>query len=395
MSEIPILLILLLLIAVLLRLDFVFYLVYVLAGAYALARWRTARNLPALHIQRHFTDHAFLGEKVTVEMELQNRSWWPIPWLRVDETPPTELVIGGGVHQVVSLRPKERLRLCYELEGQRRGYYQIGPARLSTGDLFGFAEASGSFDTPDYLTVYPRVIPLPRLPLTSRSPQGTVRSRQPIFADPTRPIGVREYHVGDPLHSIDWKSSAHGGTLQVKKYEPAVSLTSIIFLDLNAEAYSRRLRYTASEWAIVVAASLANYLIGARQAVGLASNGLDPLTETRCWRIPPRPGRAHLMKLLEWLARVQLAEGYPLTGWLPTAALGLSWGTTAIVVTPTGDEAMCQELHHLLQRGLNPVLVVVEPYGQFGVVRQRARSLGITAHLVADERDLDRWCASP
>jgi len=48
-------------------------------------------------------------------------------------------------------------------------------------------------------------------------------------------------------------------------------LTAVIFISLDAAAYSRHLRVAASEWAIVVAASLANYLVGQRQSVGLSS----------------------------------------------------------------------------------------------------------------------------
>jgi len=102
-------------------------------------------------------------------------------------------------------------------------------------------------------------------------------------------------------------------------------LTTVIFVNLDAVAFSRVLRVAASEWAIVVAASLANYLVDQRQAVGLASNGLDRPTAVRCWSIPPRMGRVHLMKLLEWLARVQLAETTALADWLPLATAGLPW----------------------------------------------------------------------
>jgi len=49
--------------------------------------------------------------------------------------------------------------------------------------------------------------------------------------------------------------------------------------------------------------------------------------------------------------------------------------------------------HRLLRAGLNPVLVVIEPHGQFGVIRERARQLGVAAHLVANEADLKRWAA--
>ena len=204
-------------------------------------------------------------------------------------------------------------------------------------------------------------------------------------------VGKRDYQPGDPLHGIDWKSSAHAGVLQAKKYEPAVSLTSVIYLDLNGKAYSPQQKYQASEWAIVLAASLANHLTGLRQAVGLGCTGLDPLCGLTHWTISPRPGRLHLMKLLEWLARVQVAETMPLADWLTTAGLELTWGTTVIAISPTGDEPLCRALHRLRRAGLNPVLLVVEPHGQFGVIRERARRLGIAAHLVVDESDLKRW----
>jgi uncharacterized protein (DUF58 family) len=393
MSDIPFVLLLLLAIAILLRQDFVFYLVYVLAGTYMLAKWWTARTMGRLRLNRHFSDHAFLGERIGIDLEVENTSWWPVPWLRCEEAPPSALVAEGAIRQVVTLRPKERLRLHYEIAGVHRGYYELGPTVLSAGDLFGFAEAQGRYEQRDHLTVYPRVIPLTTVELTSRSPHGVIKSGQPIFADPARVIGVREYKSGDPIRSVNWKCSARAGHLMVKKFEPAVSLTTVIVLDLHAAGYTRQVQYDASEWGIVVAASLANYLIGQRQAVGLACNGIDPLTETSRWTIPPRPGRAHLMKLLEWLARVQLAETTALAGWLPSAGLDLAWGTTVAAVTPTGDEATCQALHRLLRAGLNPVLLVIESHAQFGVVRERARRLGIAAYQVANEKELRQWGA--
>ena len=162
---------------------------------------------------------------------------------------------------------------------------------MTTGDLFGFAEVQGDVDEPRTLVVYPRVIPLTAAPLTSRAPARHDRQPPAHLRGPcTRINGVRPYQPGDPVRTIDWKTSARSGQLEVKKTEPAVSLTTAIFLDLHAPAYSRHLRYAAPEWAIVVAASLANYLIEQRQDVGLGSNGRDDLTGATCWAIPPRAG---------------------------------------------------------------------------------------------------------
>lgn len=391
MSDLPLILLILLAVAIVLQVDFIFYVVYVLTGTYLLARWRTRRALPRLQVSRRFTDHIFHGETARIEVEVANRAWWPVPWLRYEEAPPGLLSSSTALRQVIALRPKERWRFGYDVVGQQRGYYPIGPGRLTTGDLFGLSQTEGLYEEPRHLTVYPRVVPLAHIGLTSQAPHGVIKSAHPIFADPTRIGGVREYAPGDPLRSIDWKTSARAGSLHVKKYEPAISLTAVIFLDMHRAAYTRALQASASEWAVVVAASVANYLSSQRQAVGLASNGADSLSGATRWRIPPRTGRAHLMKLLEWLARVQLAEAGPLADWLPTATADLPWGATVVAVTPTGDEALCRALHRLRRAGLNPVLLVVEPYARFGIVQERARRLGVAAHPAWSEADLLRW----
>ena len=66
-------------------------------------------------------------------------------------------------------------------------------------------------------------------------------------------------------------------------------------------------------------------------------------------------------------------------------------GTTVIALTPSGDEAICAALHRLRRAGLNPVLMVTEPYARFGIVRERGRQLGIAAYQVASELELKRW----
>ena len=391
MAELPIVLLFFLIVAILLRMDIVFYLVYVLAGSYGLARWWAERSPKHITVERRFVDHIFTGEATDVEITIRNRSILPVPWLHYDETPPATLSGSGRLLRAMALGPKEQVTLRYEISGRQRGFYPVGPGRLTSGDVFGFAEAQGVAEETRPLVVYPRVVPLMHAPLSSRSPYGTIASRQPIYADPTRVNGVRNYQPGDPIRGIDWKTSARAGQLQVKKTEPAVSLSTSIFVDLHMPSYSRSYRYSGTEWAIVVAASLANYLIEQRQEVGLGSNGHDEMTDTSCWSIAPRSGRSHLMKLLEWLARVEAGETRTLSEWLPQATVSLAWGTTVIVVTASGDEATCVALGRLYRAGLNPVLVAIEPHAHFAVIKERCRRLGVGAFEVADEVALRRW----
>lgn len=396
MTELPFLLGLLLALALLLRMDFVFYVVYVLAGVWLLARWATPRSLRRLEVRREFTDHAFLGETVEVTLRLRNPGRLPVPWLRIVETLPIALAATGQLRRALSLRPREEATVRYTLRCARRGYYPIGPLQLSSGDLFGFAQAQARSEGADYLTIYPRIVPLARLDLPSQLPFGALASPQRLFEDPARLRGVRTYRPGDSLRRIHWKASAHSDDLLVKQLAPAIALETMLLLDLNQAEYGRQRGLDAAEWAIVVAASVAVYVEQARQAVGLAVYGADgPLqavTAEPPSPLPPRPGQGHLMKVLSQLARAELQPfPEPFAAWLPRATASLGWGATAVAIAPHGDEALCRSLHGLVRRGLNVVLLMVDPAAEVGAAQRRARSLGFVAYPVTSERELERW----
>lgn len=399
MNELLVVIILILLVAVFLRLDIVFYLVYVLFGVLALSRWWTSRGLRAIEVERRFPDHAFLGEAVTVEVQLRNRSLLPIPWLHAREAVPLALHSPSSVRRVISLRPRESVHIRYDLSCRRRGYYDVGPLQLTNGDLFGFADAEHSTAPVDHLIVYPEIIPLARLGFPSKSPFGTIRAHQPIFEDPARTAGMRDYRPGDSLRRIHWKASARQEGLLVKTYQPAISLQTLLLVNLNSAEYSRQTRMSGPEWAVAVAASLASHLAGARQAVGLATNGHDPLSPstiqdagaTEPPTLPPRSGRQSLMKLLEILARIEARETESFCHWLGRATLPLGWGDTVAAISPNGDEDTCRAMHQLCRMGYNVVLLIVDPQTNITALRQRARRLGFAAFQVARRPDMDTW----
>jgi uncharacterized protein (DUF58 family) len=248
------LLIILLAIGALMREDFVFTLIYLLAGAFAFGRWWSRKALKSLKIERKFPDRAFLGEEVQVDLELSNPGLLPAVWVRLHESLPVEMAVPNFFRSVVSLGPREEVKLHYLLKARKRGYYPIGPLNLHSGDLLGITEQSTYEWGPNYLTVFPLIVPLVEISLPTHSPMGTLHHHEPVFEDPTRVIGKRDYTAGDSLRRIDWKASAATGRLQVKQFEPSISLETSIFLNLNANEYEQRTRYHTTELAIVVAA---------------------------------------------------------------------------------------------------------------------------------------------
>jgi uncharacterized protein (DUF58 family) len=386
------LLILLAFVAIGLHEDFVLTLVYFIVGVYAVGRWWSHRALNAVHFHRTFPRRAFLNEKVPLKLELINTRWLPVIWAQIAESLPVELIVPNSFQRVISLGPYGRAHFTFTLNADKRGYYPIGPLHLRSGDVIGLAEDVQNEGRADNLIVYPRIIPLAHVPLPSRSPLGTLRHTQPIFEDPTRVRGKRDYVAGDSLRRVDWKATASTGRLQVKQLEPSIALETAIVLNLNADEYDYRTRYDATELAVVVAASLANWIVGRRQSVGLWVNGEDPLNGKRQpSAILPRKGRAHLTRLLDVLARVRSIKTQPLMDQLRQTLPRLSWGTTLIVITGSLDEAVFDEIFRARRAGLDVLVALMGLVPDRVAVIQRARHFGVPLYEFTRERDLDVW----
>ena len=389
-----------------------FYAFYICVGVYAWSRWHTPRALQQISVARHFPANAFLGETVPIKVTVNNRGKFALPWLRVQEGLPWELRSGAGLNEVIALPARQSTVLHYPVRTRRRGLYRIGPLFVASGDLFGFFPDQVVSESLDHITVYPRINHITKLRIPSRLPFGTLASKKRLFSDPLRPAGIRDYQSGDSLRQINWKATGHTGALKVKTVQPAMSLESVIALNAYPDDFDLLNWHDGVEWGIELAASLAGYLIPKKQAVGLITNGMDPLAApgersfdattgrlhsvpgTRAERlaapISPRTGRAQLMRILELLARLEGARNTQFVDWLGRACLSLSWGVSVFIVTPTCDDRMCQRIARLARGGLNPILIVTEPV-HFAPIRERAHRLGFMSLQIRNRHDLENW----
>ena len=328
-----------------------------------------------------------------MRLEVANTGWLPVVWLRLHDSLPVELAAHRFFQEVMTLGPHEHRQFEYTLVTYKRGYYRIGPLMLYSGDLLGLTGEQDRHGVSDYLTVYPRIVPLTSLSLPSHSPLGTLRHSRPIFEDPTRITGKRDYVTGDSLRRVDWKATAAIGRLQVKQFEPSIALETVILLNLNAAEYPVRSRFDASELSIVIAASVANWVAGKKQSVGMVVNGADPLNaDRRPSALPPRKGRQHLMRLLDVLARIKLAEAeLPLPELLRRELVNLSWGTTLVIITGGADEALFDALFQARRAGLDAVLVLTSPVAGFETIERRVERFGFPVYQITREQDLDMW----
>ncbi|MGH2457990.1 MAG: DUF58 domain-containing protein [Chloroflexota bacterium] len=381
--------------ASLFKISFMYNVSYVLFGVYVLATIWSQRTTRDLRFRRRYQERALLGDVVEVTLEVENRGWLPVPWVQFHDRLPIALITPPFYRAVVSLQPKEIRRFTYELHCRQRGWYQIGPLTAQLGDVFGLNNRQQDFSAGNQITVYPKILPIDELGLPSKSPFGHLRTRQLLYEDPSRVIGVREYQSGDSLRKVNWKVSASSGRLQVKKLEPAMTLDTVILLNVNLAEYTRQYAYAAAELGIVVAASVVNHLASLRQEVGLLTNGADP-ADPRVAGLAgylPRKGRGQLTSILELLGRVTVVSDRSFWPAIRSEIKRLPWGATLVIVTPRETEELLETTLPLLRSGFNVVLIYVDyPNPEvYEVAHQRAALLGMRAYRVWREEDVDVW----
>ena len=166
---------------------------------------------------------------------------------------PPRIVVKGHRLAVAMLGPHGRKTLNYQLHFAMRGYYQVGPLVLETGDLFGLHRRFRIVTEPVYIMVYPKVVPLPGYDLASRRPIGEIRLTHRLFEDPTRIAGVRYYQPGDPLNRVTGRATARTGVLHSKVYDASTIAGATIVLDFHRDSYPARNEPGRSELAVTTA----------------------------------------------------------------------------------------------------------------------------------------------
>ena len=351
--------------------------------------------------KRTFSEvRAFVGETVDLTLSITNRKLLPLAWLRVDDSFPDRLpIVGrelapspvprrGSLISLASLRWYERVNWRYQLQCQRRGFYFFGPADLRSGDGFGLFTREVRIEPLDRLIIYPRILPLPELGFPGKQPFGEKKAPQPIFEDPSRTIGVRDYRPEDSLRRVHWKATARLQELQVKVYEPTHTYYLIVFLNVATyEQHWLGIDPQLQEFAISVAASIAFHATEHRYSVGLLANGSVPQSDQSIKVLPSR-NPDQLRHILEALAAVTSFATGSIEKLLASESSGVPWGTTLVVVTAVVTEALLVEMVRLRDVGRKLVLVSLDD--DF----TRDEMPGIIVHHIPVQEMLYRWVAN-
>lgn len=371
--------------------------------------YSTLKNLKISH--RLKNDHLFFNEQIETIIEVENNSFLPILWFKLEEYLPGQLTTLEEQH-LSYFKAGEKKEWRFQLRAKKRGLYKIGPLKWEMGDFLGYQLTKGELEELE-VYIYPKIMDLEELGLASRIPFGNSKWPQPIYKDPYRNAGVREYQPSDRLNKIHWKATAKTGELKSRKNESTVSIDTALVLNMSQKDYGLSFLERKTELAVTAAASIAYYLNRAGHSYKFLSNAViagkdkeefnayqasiseeekvaeEPNDDFESYlKLPSGSGDAHLQELLELLARAEISKADNFLNLL-TEELDLGWGGTLIIFTEKDDQELMQVVHNLLRRGYNIKIMIMGDELVHREYQHKPYTAPLSIHHLRRERDLN------
>lgn len=381
-----------LLISLAFELDLLVYAMYALLGLLLFSRYfagQWGNKLYARRVCRQSTVE--IGETVKAELGVQNQGPFTIPWLLLEESFGADLAprlkVEGERIKVVKLKANATETMCYQVTFLARGYYQLGPLLLETGDVFGLHRRFQVQTEPHFVMVLPKVLPLQGYTLASPRPVGEIRIAHRLFEDPTRLAGIRPYQQGDPLNRIHWRATARAGSLHSRLYETSRVAGAVFLLDFHRESYPGAAGLGALELAVTTVASLAHAVFLKGEPIGFASNGGDAAERVRQrgWlaefttlgkvqppnrrasmgeglrpvNVPTTKGTDQLRHVLEALARLEPTRWLVFDRFIEEFSSQIRRDATVVPVLGKVTPAIAGVLGELVRRGFTVTAIVI------------------------------------
>jgi uncharacterized protein (DUF58 family) len=281
----------------------------------------------------------------------------------------------------------------------RRGRYHLGPIEIRSGDPLGIFTSRVEYPETPEVIVYPAVVELrdAGVPEGALSGGSALERRTPHVT--SNVAGVRDYIPGDAFNRISWSATARLGRIMVKEFDLDPTADIWVVLDLHHQPHRLATRSvnwapddrgawpaeawldSTEEYAVTVAASLAQRFLQEGRNVGLIASGAHLET------ISPDRSDRQFVKILESLAVVRADGELPLAELLAAEGRRFSRHDYMMVVTSSLEERWVAALAEIAQRGVRVSAILIEPETFGGgpsslMTVSGLAAAGIPAHLV-------------
>lgn len=319
-----------------------------------------------------------VGDTLKEPVYVRNDSPLPTGWVEIMQMSNIPGNV-SGIATAIGAREQERLEidtLCHV-----RGFYTVGPLVARTSDPLGLFQVQIIQGSPIKVMVQPPIVALPyfRLPVAERLGEESARyrsqTRTPHVAT------VREYIHGDSLNQIHWLSTAKTGQLMSKDFDSGGTGDVWVVLDLERKIQHSQGTERTDEYAVAIAASLIHLALTEEHSLGFIAHGDNE------YLLPLKGGSQQMSRFLETLTLSKTEGDEALAGVLVENARQFGRSASLLVVTSSTATEWISVLRQLRSRGLNIVVVLVDP-ASFGgkqaldEVVMKLVSVGIPAYVV-------------
>jgi uncharacterized protein (DUF58 family) len=314
---------------------------------------------------------AFRGDNCKLEITLANRKLIPLPWLWVklhissallfndSEKPKGDYVYRNALFCIMGWQEINR---TLTFTCTKRGYYPLRSFEVIGTSILFNGKQSHSFDTSCAVTVYPALVDNKDISQLLARLDGEVAAQGFTNPDPFEFAGIRQYTPSDSFRDINFRASAHSGTLMTNTHNPTIKgeLTIILCIkSLKGSFEDERFEYSIS-----LAATLAEHFISNGFTVALKCNAHNGETDEVIFT-DAGIGSGQLNTIYEALAALN-TEKYDTVDILTTLEESIG---TAVFISPTVDMDILKLYddisgHYTQARWLYPVMSFDAPRTQ-------------------------------
>lgn len=327
-------------------------LIVAFGGVWLIARiwiWSLRKNLHLIREVR-FT-WAQVGDSLEEQFTLTNNGFAPATWVELIDH---STLPGYSAARAVGVDPYAANTWRTTGVCKRRGVYELGGTTLRSGDPFGIYSLEIFLPENSTLVVMPPVIPLPSIEIMPGGWMGDGRPRPNIIDQTVNAASVREFAYGDNPKLIHWPTTARRGKFYSRILDGAPASDWWIALDVDKNVQAGEGWENTIELGIILAASLADRGLRARNSVGLLASG------TKTVWLKPQSGERHRLEMMRELAMLEPGE-MPFSQLLARANPTMGHRTSLIVITPSIKTDWLPSLTQLLWKGISPTVLLMDP----------------------------------
>ena len=279
--------------------------------------------------------------------EIKNNSKSRKLWIEITD----DSLIGNKINSriVVNIKPNIFRKYNSSILLKKRGVYSLGPTILNSGDPLGLFKSGITIPSKKSIVVYPHLIDIQKISGNPSTEEGGEHLQIQTAQTTPQASGIREYQPGEPLNRVHWPYTMKHGKLMVKEFDEETQSNAWILLDVQKNKHYREKNITYSfnnrflsirrraarfqlacdsfEYAVSIAAALANYYIRQNIAVGLTSVGRDFVN------VQPDKGNRQINKILEKLAVINDDGDLSITSIFEKQKSNIRNGSSVIMIT--------------------------------------------------------------